>query len=73
MGQPFAGSDSNCTTSSATPHRSGRPVLPDLQHFRDYVLALGYLSAPVVVVDAGTHWSGYRDDRLAELVAASAA
>ncbi|WP_308115836.1 hypothetical protein [Rhodococcus sp. BP-241] len=73
MGQPFAGSDSNCTTSSATPHRSGRPVLPDLQHFRDYVLALGYLAAPVVVVDADTHWSGYRDDRLAELVATSAA
>jgi glutaredoxin-like protein NrdH len=40
---------------------------------RDYVLALGYLAAPVVVVDADTHWSGYRDDRLAELVAASAA
>lgn len=40
---------------------------------REYVLALGYLSAPVVVIDADTHWGGYRDDRLAELVAASAA
>ncbi|WP_328813555.1 glutaredoxin-like protein NrdH [Rhodococcus sp. NBC_00297] len=40
---------------------------------RDYVMALGYLVAPVVVVDADTHWSGYRDDRLSELVAASAA
>ena len=39
---------------------------------RDYVLALGYLSAPVVVADADTHWSGYRDDRLAELVTSAA-
>ena len=40
---------------------------------REYVLALGYLSAPVVVAGPDTHWSGYRDDRLAALVAASAA
>jgi glutaredoxin-like protein NrdH len=25
---------------------------------RDYVMSLGYLQAPVVVVDAETHWSG---------------
>ncbi|WP_308014235.1 MULTISPECIES: hypothetical protein [unclassified Rhodococcus (in: high G+C Gram-positive bacteria)] len=72
MGQPFAGSDSNCTTSSATPHRSGRPVLPDLQHFRDYVLALGYLAAPVVVAGPDTHWSGHRVTRIEQLVAAAA-
>lgn len=33
---------------------------------RDYVMALGYLQAPVVVVD-GEHWSGYRPDRIAAL------
>tara|TARA_B100000519_G_C13822784_1_gene241157 strand:- start:65 stop:310 length:246 start_codon:yes stop_codon:yes gene_type:complete len=30
---------------------------------RDYVMGLGYLKAPVVVVD-GTHWSGFRPDRV---------
>jgi glutaredoxin-like protein NrdH len=35
---------------------------------RDYVMALGYLQAPVVV--AGTdHWSGFRPDRLKSLAA----
>ena len=33
---------------------------------RDYVMALGHLQAPVVVVD-GDHWSGYRPDRIAAL------
>jgi len=33
---------------------------------RDYVMALGYLQAPVVV--AGTeHWSGFRPDRIKAL------
>ncbi|BBY29126.1 redoxin NrdH [Mycolicibacterium sediminis] len=33
---------------------------------RDYVMALGYLQAPVVV--AGTeHWSGFRPDRIKTL------
>ncbi|MBD8535655.1 glutaredoxin-like protein NrdH [Plantibacter sp. CFBP 13570] len=31
------------------------------------VKALGYLQAPVVVTDTG-HWSGFRPDKLAELV-----
>lgn len=30
---------------------------------RDYVMALGYLQAPVVVVDE-EHWSGFRPDRI---------
>lgn len=34
---------------------------------RARVEALGYLSAPVVVVNADTHWSGFRPDRIAEL------
>ena len=33
---------------------------------RDYVLALGYLQAPVVVAD-GDHWSGFRPDRIKAL------
>ena len=38
---------------------------------RDYVMALGYLQAPVVVVDE-EHWSGFRPDRIRGLLAASA-
>ncbi|WP_297190053.1 glutaredoxin-like protein NrdH [uncultured Corynebacterium sp.] len=30
---------------------------------RDYVMALGYLQAPVVTVD-DDHWSGFRPDRI---------
>ncbi|CAM3930784.1 glutaredoxin-like protein NrdH [Tsukamurella strandjordii] len=37
---------------------------------RDYVLALGYLQAPVVVIDGGDHWSGFRPDRIKTLQAA---
>lgn len=33
---------------------------------RDYVMSLGYLSAPVVVAGA-EHWSGFRPDRLDKL------
>lgn len=33
----------------------------------DYVRALGYTSAPVVVVDGGVHWSGFRPDRIKAL------
>lgn len=36
---------------------------------RDYVMSLGHLRAPVVVVD-GDHWSGFRPDRIKELAAA---
>lgn len=39
---------------------------------RDYVMALGYLQAPVVVA-GGDHWSGFRPDRIAALVSATAA
>lgn len=38
---------------------------------RDYVMALGYLQAPVVVV-GDAHWSGYRPDRIKSLVAQAA-
>ncbi|WP_415880990.1 redoxin NrdH [Mycobacterium intracellulare] len=33
---------------------------------RDYVIALGYLQAPVVVA-GNDHWSGFRPDRIREL------
>ena len=33
---------------------------------REYVLALGYLQAPVVVTDS-EHWSGFRPDRIKAL------
>lgn len=39
---------------------------------RDYVMALGYLQAPVVVVGSDEHWSGFRPERL-KAVAARAA
>ncbi|WKD58782.1 glutaredoxin-like protein NrdH [Corynebacterium caspium] len=39
---------------------------------RDYVLALGYLQAPVVEFD-GEHWSGFRPDRINSLAAKIAA
>ncbi len=33
---------------------------------RDYVINLGYMQAPVVVVD-GEHWCGFRPDRIKQL------
>ncbi|MGP4057743.1 glutaredoxin-like protein NrdH [Mycobacterium sp. 4D054] len=39
---------------------------------RDYVMALGYLQAPVVVAGED-HWSGFRPDRIKALAAAAAA
>ena len=35
---------------------------------RDYVMALGYLQAPVVVV-GDQHWSGFRPERIKALIA----
>ncbi|UXA15744.1 glutaredoxin-like protein NrdH (plasmid) [Mycobacterium sp. SMC-8] len=35
---------------------------------RDYVMALGYLQAPVVVA-GDEHWSGFRPDRISEVTA----
>ena len=34
----------------------------------DYVVGLGYKEAPVVVVDEGTHWGGFRAERIKELI-----
>lgn len=31
---------------------------------REFVLSLGYASAPVVVTPTGEHWSGFRPDRV---------
>lgn len=38
---------------------------------REYVLALGHLSAPVVEID-GEHWSGFRPERIKALAAKAA-
>lgn len=38
---------------------------------RDYVMALGYLQAPVVVHSEDVHWSGFRPDRIKELTVAA--
>ena len=38
----------------------------------DYVMALGYLQAPVVVA-GGEHWSGFRPDRIKGLTGLAAA
>lgn len=37
---------------------------------RDYVMSLGYLQAPVVVV-GDDHWSGFRPDRIKALSASA--
>ena len=37
---------------------------------RDYVMAMGYLQAPVVVA-GGEHWSGFRPDRIKALAGAA--
>ncbi|QPK78849.1 glutaredoxin-like protein NrdH [Corynebacterium lizhenjunii] len=37
---------------------------------RDYVMALGYISAPVVEVN-GEHWSGFRLERIKALAKAA--
>ncbi len=37
---------------------------------RDYVMALGYQQAPVVVADE-QHWSGFRPDRIGSLAGAA--
>ena len=34
---------------------------------RDRVMSLGYLQAPVVMVDDDEHWSGFRLDRIKAL------
>ena len=38
---------------------------------RDYVMALGYLQAPVVVA-GNEHWSGFRPDRIKALAGVAA-
>jgi glutaredoxin-like protein NrdH len=40
---------------------------------RDYVMALGYLQAPVVYADPDNHHSGFRPDHLKALAAAAVA
>ncbi len=45
--------------------------ITEVAEARDYVMALGYLQAPVVVAD-GEHWSGFRPERIKALTGAAA-
>ncbi|MGV0991261.1 MAG: redoxin NrdH [Mycobacterium sp.] len=45
--------------------------ITEVPEARDYVMALGYLQAPVVVA-GGEHWSGFRPDRIRALGGAAA-
>lgn len=38
---------------------------------RELVMAMGYLSAPVVVTEDGEHWQGFRPDRCKGLALAA--
>ncbi|MCZ4516933.1 glutaredoxin domain-containing protein [Rhodococcus ruber] len=68
----------NCGQCDATKRRLDKNVLDyrtiDItqddaaRHF--VTCELGYLQAPVVVVDGGEHWSGFRIDALDKLAAA---
>ncbi len=40
--------------------------ITEVSDARDYVMALGYTSAPVVVA-GDSHWSGFRPDRIKAL------
>ena len=44
--------------------------ITEVPEARDYVMALGYLQAPVVVAGRD-HWSGFRPDRIKALGAAA--
>lgn len=44
--------------------------ITEIPEARDYVLALGYQQAPVVVAGEN-HWSGFRPDRIKALAAAA--
>lgn len=61
-----------CTATKKALDRAGLEYeLVDIsvdEEARDYVLALGYLQAPVVEVD-GEHWSGFRPERIRSLAA----
>ena len=45
--------------------------ITEVPEARDYVMALGYLQAPVVVA-GNDHWSGFRPDRIKALASSAA-
>ncbi|KAF0965419.1 redoxin NrdH [Rhodococcus sp. T7] len=45
--------------------------ITEVPEARDYVMALGYLQAPVIVA-GDEHWSGFRPDRIKTLSANAA-
>lgn len=70
----------NCVQCNATYRALDKQGLPytivDVTADPDahlFVQSLGYLQAPVVVVDDDTHWSGHRIELLKSLTASPAA
>ena len=66
-----------CVQCNATYKALAKQGLPyevvditEVPEARDYVMALGYLQAPVVVA-GGDHWSGFRPDRIRALASAA--
>ena len=65
-----------CTATKKALDKAGilgyRPVdITEDPDARDFVMSLGYTSAPVVVA-GGEHWSGFRPDRIKAVVSQAA-
>ena len=63
-----------CNATYKALDKAGLPYeivdITEVPEARDYVMALGYLQAPVVVA-GGEHWSGFRPDRIKALSASA--
>ena len=63
-----------CNATNKALDQQGLPYevvdITEVPEARDYVMALGYLQAPVVVA-GGDHWSGFRPDRIRALASAA--
>lgn len=64
----------NCQQCTATKRRLDRRGIDyteiditEDQDAYDYVISLGHQQAPIVVLDDGTHWSGFRLDRIDQI------
>jgi glutaredoxin-like protein NrdH len=58
-----------CSATPRTRHWTSKVDISLDSEARDYVMALGYLQAPVVVA-GNEHWSGFRPDRIKALAGA---
>lgn len=63
-----------CTATYRALDRKGIPYtvvdLTEVPEALAYVCDLGYVQAPVVVVDEHTHWAGFRPDMISRTAAA---